>query len=507
MPGAVVAGRPGAVVAGRVTTRQARRALLETLFRAALDALDPDVLIGRVLEVVADGTAIELRVDRRRRVRLPLGAGVIVVGAGKGAAGLAAAVERRLGASVRGGLVIVPPGSAVPLAAIDLAYGGHPIPTRGSVHATRRLLRMVASAKSSAVLVLLTGGASALMAAPAPGITLRDKRRTGELLLASGASIDEMNVVRKHLSAIKGGRLATRVGTRPAATLVLSDVPGDDLSVIGSGPTVADPTSFADALQVLVRTGIMDRVPTAVRRRLQSGARGRCAETPKPGTPALRRASTLLLAGNQTARAGAARAARRAGLAVRILRTPLTGSTTAAATRFARQLDAFRARVTEPTLVVAGGETTVRLGPTAGRGGRNQEFALEVARVLANRPGWALLSVGTDGIDGPTDAAGAYVDGQTRRRVARGGGTLDDALARHDAYPLLRGLGDLVITGPTGTNVADLKLGLIWPAARWRPPPGMIEAGTLRMDGHQADVAGRGGRPRRSAPSLRSQGA
>ncbi len=490
-----------------MTARQARRVLLDGLFAAALRALDPDVLIARVLTIAAGGAALDLHVERRRPVRLPLGAGLIVVGAGKGAAGLAAAVERRLGASVRGGLIIVPPGTAASLAAIDLVYGGHPVPTRGSVDGTRRLLRTIASAKSSPVLVLLTGGASALMAAPAPGLTLRDKRRVGELLLASGASIDDMNVVRKHLSAIKGGRLAASLGIRPAAALVLSDVPGDDLSVIGSGPTVADPSTFAEAFQVLVRTGIVARVPNAVRRRLQGGMRGRCVETPKPGALASQRVPTLLLAGNQTARAGAARAARRVGLAVRVVLTPLTGATTAAAEHFARRLDAARARVTVPTLVVAGGETTVRLGPAPGRGGRNQEFALRVAQVLADRPGWALLSVGTDGIDGPTDAAGAYVDGQTRRRAARVGRALDDALVGHDAYPLLRALGDLVMTGPTGTNVADLKLGLVWPAARWRPPPGMIEAGTLPMDGQQADGAGRRGRLRRSAPSSRGRGA
>ena len=462
-----------------MTTRQARRALLDALFAAALGALDPDVLVGRVLTVAADGTALDLHVDRRRRVRLPLAAGLIVVGAGKGAAGLAAAVERRLGTRVRGGLVIVPPDDATPLAAIDLVYGGHPVPTQGSTDGARRLLRTIASATSSSVLVLLTGGASALMAAPSPGISLRDKRCVGALLLASGASIDEMNVVRKHLSAIKGGRLAARIGSRPAAALVLSDVPGDDLSVIGSGPTVPDPSTFAEALQVLERTGIVDRVPASVRRRLQGGARGRYAETPKPTASASKRLPTLLLASNRTACEGAARAARRAGLAVRVVGVPLTGSTTAAAERFARRLDVLRDRATRPTLVVAGGETTVTLDGAAGRGGRNQEFALQVARVLANRPGWALLSVGTDGIDGPTDAAGAYVDGQTRRRSARGGRALADALARHDTYPLFRVLGDLVITGPTGTNVADLKLALVWPAARWRPPPGMIEAGTL----------------------------
>ena len=407
---------------------------------------------------------------------MPLDRGVVVVGAGKGAAGLAAALERRLGAALRGGLVVVPAGGARPLARIALAAGGHPEPDRRSAAATRRLLAALARDPDAAVLVVLTGGASSLLAAPVRGLTVADERRVTALLLASGATIGEINAVRKHLSAVKGGRLAERLRGRPAAALVLSDVPGDDLSVIASGPTVADPTTFADARAVLARHDLAARVPRAVRDLLARGARGRARETPKPGAAAIRACPTLLLGGNDTAAAGAAAAARRLGLAVRRLRRPLVGPTGDAARAFARRLaDARDAATRRPVVLIAGGETTVRLGPRPGRGGRNQEFALEVARALAGVPGWALLSAGTDGIDGPTDAAGAWADGRTAARAARARRPLERALARHDAYPLLRALGDLLVTGPTGTNVADLKLALAWRSARWRPAGRVIK--------------------------------
>lgn len=420
-------------------------------------------MVARALAIDGRG-ALVVRERGRIRARVSLAAGLVVVGAGKGAAALAVALERRLGAAIVGGLVVVPPGGERRLHTIELAYGGHPVPDRASVRATRRLLALLAGSGRTPVLVVLTGGASALLTAPVAGVTLAAERRTVAALLASGVGIEEMNAVRKHLSAVTGGRLAARLARRPAVALVLSDVPGDDLSVVASGPTVGDPTTFGDALAVLRRAGIVDRVPPAVRARLARGARGRLVETPKPGAAVVRRLPTVLLASNATARAGAARAARRTGLRVAALRAPLTGPTVAAAEAFARRLARIQARAAAgpPTLVVAGGETTVRLDGAAGRGGRNQEFALAVARALADRPGWALLSVGTDGIDGPTDAAGGYADGRTRRRAARLGRSLDDALARHDAYPLLAALGDLVRTGPTGTNVADLKLALVW---------------------------------------------
>jgi glycerate-2-kinase len=419
------------------------RATLSALFDAAIAALEPRRLVRAAL----------IR-HRATLARVVAGGerGALVVGAGKGAARIAAALESEL--TIAGGLVIVPPGYACALGRVRLRLARHPVPDRRGLAATRALLDLLQRRAWNPVWVVLTGGASSLLVAPAPGLTLGDLRRTGTLLLASGARIDEINVVRAHLSAISGGRLAARLAGRPAAALVLSDVPGDDLAVIGSGPTIADPTTFADAVRIVRAYDIERRLPPRVRRRLARGLAGRVADTPKPsrrpGMP------TVLLGGNATACTGAARAARaRAYGPVMRLRRPLGGDPARAARRIAARLRALRAqaRGARPAVLIAGGETTPRLSPGRrfGRGGRNQELALEVARLLAGEPEWALLCAGTDGIDGPTDAAGAFVDGWSVER----------ALARHDVYPLLAAIGALHRPGPTGTNVADIALAMV----------------------------------------------
>jgi glycerate-2-kinase len=344
------------------------------------------------------------------------------------------------------------------------------VPDRRGVAATRTLLALLRRHPGAPVCVVLTGGASSLLVAPAPGLTLADLTRTGALLLRSGARIAETNAVRTHLSAVTGGRLGLLLHGRPALALVLSDVPGDDLAVIGSGPTVPDPTTFADVARIVRAYDIESRLPARVRRHLRRGVAGRVAETPKPsarsGIP------TVLLGGNGTACAAAIEAAHARGhRTTSRLRRPLVGEPAAAARRLAAAIRAIhrrmrrmrRARRDMTAVIVAGGETTPRLVPGGrfGRGGRNQELALEVARLLAGEPGWALLCAGTDGIDGPTDAAGAFVDGTTIARARRGGWSVEDALARHDVYPLLDAIGALHRPGPTGTNVADIALALV----------------------------------------------
>lgn len=447
------------------TLSRARRGLAD-LFAAALVTLDPDALVRALFARRVPRLAAVLAAARRD--------GVLIVGAGKGAARIAAALERALSPAVRGGVVIVPPGYACRTERVVVRCAGHPLPDARGVAATRALLAALRRRPRLPVLVVVTGGASSLLVLPAPGLTLDDTRRAHALLVESGAGIAEMNSVRAHLSAVKGGRLAERLRGRPAAAVVLSDVPGDALAVIGSGPTLSDPTTFADALRIVRDYGLEDRLPARVRRRLARGVGGRIRETPKPmarelGVP------TLLLAGNATACAGAARAARARGYPrVLRLRTSVTGTPGAAAARLATRIRALRARTRGPfpSVLVAGGETTVRIedGRRGGRGGRNQELALEVARLLAGEPGWVLLCAGSDGIDGPTDAAGAFVDGGTIARAARAGWSVDDALARHDVYPLLAAIGALYRPGPTGTNVADLALGLVWRNRGWRLP-------------------------------------
>jgi len=451
------------------------RRALATLYAAAVVAVDPAMVAAAALRVRHGHVLVRAP---RAQVRLPLRHGVVVIGAGKGAAGLAAGVEDVLGALVVGGVVIVPLGYERALTHIDVAFGNHPVPGRESHAATRRLLATLVRYPRAAVLVVVTGGASSLLVAPADGLTLADERRVGAWLLTSGVDIGGINVVRKHCSAVSGGRLAARLVGRPAAALVISDVPHDDLTAIGSGPTVGDPSTYAEALAIVAGARTTRSFPRRVRRHLERGAAGVCAETPKPGTRPARACPTLLVARNATARAAATVWARRAGIRrIVTLRRPLVGSPVAAARTLAARIRACQdaGRGDFPVLIVAGGETTVRVTVDAGRGGRNQELAAAVAAELAGRPGWALLAAGTDGIDGPTDAAGAFADGTTAVRAIRSGRALASALARHDVYPCLAALGDLFTPGPTGTNVADLTLALVWKDRGWRLPRRMLE--------------------------------
>lgn len=379
---------------------------------------------------------------------------VHVIAVGKASARMAAALDA---VDVAGGLVIGPaPAPAVPRG-MTWIEGRHPVPDEHSVEAGRSALAFARAVPADGrMLVLLSGGASSLMAVPRPGITLADKRETTRRLLLAGADIGALNTVRKHLSSIKGGQLAVAAAV-PVLTLAVSDVIGDDLSLIGSGPTVADPGTFRDALELLGRFGGVDAFPAAVVTLLEAGARGDLPETPKPGDARLEGRTARVIGSRSTAAAGAAAMAESLGYRALVLGEAVTGEARDAGPRFVA--DAWRAagRADEPVCVIATGETTVRvLG--RGLGGRNQEVALSAAGALASlaRPA-ALLSGGTDGIDGPTDAAGAVCDPSTLDRARRAGlAAPGEFLARNDAYHFFEALGDLVITGPTGTNLGDI---------------------------------------------------
>lgn len=471
MPGKVSRRADGAVRAPRAV-----RAALRAAYAAAVSAVEPAAAARAALAV--RGSRLVIRAGATR-VTLPLAHGLVVVGAGKGAAGLAAGVETVAGRHVLAGCVAVPAGYERRLTRIAVVRASHPVPDRRSTDAARRVCALVARHPRAAVLVVLTGGASSLLALPADDVTLADLQRTDAWLLASGIDIAGMNAVRKHLSAIGGGRFAERLVGRAAAALVVSDVPSDDLAVIGSGPTVADPTTYADALAVVRGAGRSQMLPGRVRRRLAAGAAGRRAETPKPGSASARACPTVLVAGNATARAGAAAWARAAGCgAVVVVRRPLTGDVAEVARAVARMIRRVRAscRGSLPALLVAGGETTVRLSKVVGRGGRNQELAAALALELTAVAGCALLAAGTDGVDGPTDAAGAFVDGATAARAARRGWALPKAIARHDVYPAWAALGDLFRPGATGTNVADLVIALVWKDCGWRLPRRVLQS-------------------------------
>jgi glycerate-2-kinase len=427
---------------------------LTAIYRAAVAAVEPGRLVRGHVE--RRGTRLAIRLGRER-VLTRQARRVWVTGAGKGALAMARALGEI--APEVAGVVIAPRSSAglrgTHFGRIRVLAGDHPVPGRRSYAATRLLLRELSrQPRQTTVLLLLSGGASALLAAPAAGVTEADKSALNRHLLRCGAPIATINAVRKHVSRVKGGGLVRLAAPREVVTLALSDVPGDDLATIGSGPGVPDPTTYAEALRSLRETAPDGRgVPDRVWRHLASGAAGRAPETLKPGERAARKALAVVVGSNATALRAAAAAARRLGYRVVRWRTPLAGEAAVVARRMVETLP----RAAGPTCVLAGGETTVTVGEAAGRGGRSQELALAAAVGLAAGP-WALLAAGSDGIDGRTDAAGAFCDGSTLERGGRR--RAERALREHDAYRFFARTGQLFRPGPTGTNVMDLVIAL-----------------------------------------------
>ncbi len=431
-----------------------RRDLL-AIHRAALRAADPERILERDLrgDVVSGWTV-------RGEPLLPppraAGEPVFLFGAGKAAAALARGVQRRLSGEAIGGRIIVKHGHGLAVPGVTIEEAGHPVPDADSVAATGRLLEdLRGHGGKGRILVLLTGGASALLVAPAAGITLDDKSRVSSLLLACGADIHEMNTVRKHLSRVKGGGLIPLLPPGRSAALVISDVIGDQLTSIGSGPATADPTTFGEALGVLEKFGLSGRVPEGVIHRLREGAAGRVAET--PDTPADGVPHHIVASNFHSLQAALAEASR-LGYRTEIFGRDLVGGVHATAHRFARRL-AELGSAAGPSALVAGGELTLQVTGD-GRGGRSQEFALVAAEELEGVSGVALLAAGTDGTDGPTNAAGAFADGRSWARARERGRDPVATLGNNDSWSLFQETGDLLITGPTGTNVMDLMIGL-----------------------------------------------
>ncbi len=447
-------------------TAGAARAALVAAWRAAVAAVHGETLLRRHSHIDGDQWCIQLP-DREWRVALPdarTGGRLRILGAGKAAASLARGVEAVLGERIADGLVIVKHGHGEPLQRCRQLEAGHPLPDAGSARAAAAAFEFVGRPSATDLyVVLLTGGASALLAGPAAGLSLDDKMLVTKLLVASGASIAQINVVRRHLSCIKGGQLARALAPAASITLAISDVLGDPPEAIGSGPTVPDPSTFAEALEVLRGCGLEGRVPAAALQRLRSGAAGALPETPKPSDPAFAHGRFAIVATLADAMAAAARQAEASGFEVIADGPALQGDTHARAREFAtrlRALAATRPAGGPPRMLVAGGETTLQVHGT-GQGGRNQEFAVVAAQALAGTEGLSVLAAGTDGTDGPTDCAGAFADGGTSRRAIEAGLDPVALLADNDSHRLLRGAGDLFVTGPTGTNVMDLVLGVV----------------------------------------------
>ena len=442
------------------------RSLLGELFFAATAATNGSLLLGRGGSV--EGSTWHYR-TQSLDFQFPLpttehGGKLVVVGAGKAAASLAAGLELSLGSRIHAGCIITKYGHAMPLTRSRVIEAGHPVPDEAGALGTQAVLALVGNLSThDCAFVVLTGGASALLTAPASGLTLEDKSVVNALLVRSGASINHINVVRKHLSAVKGGGLLRLSNGARLCTLVISDVIGDDLSTIGSGPTVADPSTFQDALEVLSTHGLMHVVPERALERLRSGALGLVPETLKPDDNRLTRNTSLIIANLGHALAAMSERASALGLATQMQADAIRGDTHVAARRFAdwilRSLDR-RVRGAPPLALIAGGETTLVVRGR-GRGGRNQEFALVVARELRGVPNVTVLAAGTDGTDGPTDAAGAYADGSTCERAVARGIDPEKTLANNDSYALFAALGDHFHSGPTGTNVTDVCVAIV----------------------------------------------
>jgi hydroxypyruvate reductase len=430
----------------------------DRIFRAALDAVRPAALLRRMVRVEGD----RLRVGDRP-FTLP-GSGVRVAGGGKAAAAMAAALEEILGSRVADGIVAVKDGHAVPTRTVRVREAGHPIPdARGAAAAGEVLALASAAREGDLLIVLLSGGASALLTLPAGNVSLDDKRRVTDLLLRAGAPIGDLNAVRKHLSRVKGGRLARAASRGRLVSLILSDVIGDRLDVIASGPTVPDPTTYADALAVLDRHDPRGEAPPAVRAHLREGAAGRQPETPKPEAPGFGHVANAIIGHNFDALLAARDAAEGLGFRARVISPDVEGEAREVAREHADLARGIRERgdpAAPPACVLSGGETTVTVRGK-GRGGRNTESALAFAIAAEGLAGVAGLFAGTDGTDGSTDAAGAVADGETAARARARGLDPRAFLDANDSYTFFERAGGLIRTGPTLTNVMDVRIVLV----------------------------------------------
>ncbi|HEY8956342.1 glycerate kinase [Chitinophaga sp.] len=430
---------------------------IKDIFLQGVAAVHPQRLIRKNVQVIPATRVINISGDS---YAIPAHAGVWIMGAGKAAAAMAQELENILaGHFPLQGLVVTKYGHALPLQQVELVEAGHPVPDEQSVAASVKLLEMAAKVQpSDLVIFLLSGGASALLADVPVHSSLTEVQQLFEALLKSGADIREMNTVRKHLSGIKGGQLAKNIYPATLCTIVLSDVVGDDLSVIGSGPTVADPSTFADTMEVLRKYHLTEKISTPLLQHIENGVAGRIPETPKPGDSSLLHTHNYLTGTNRIALEAAAEKARELGYHPILLSDRVTGEVHAVADRLVQTALEYNGPL--PACLLAGGETTVQVTGN-GLGGRNQQLALAAGIALAHYPSLTFLSGGTDGSDGPTNAAGAIVDASTIKNAEKMQLDPNSFLQQNDAWHFFSKAGGLMITGPTQTNVMDLMIMLI----------------------------------------------
>jgi glycerate 2-kinase len=435
----------------------ARTLALESL-EAAINAADPKKIVSSKV-VLKDNI---LRAEQNT-FNLSQYERIFVVGGGKAAAPMAQAIEEILGSRITDGTVNVQKGCQSKTAKITLNFSSHPLPDEEGVVGTKKMLEIAKKASASDLVVsLISGGGSSLMSYPREGISVMDLQKLTTSLLRSGATISEVNAVRKHTSGFKGGWLAKIAYPATILNLILSDVVGDPLDVIASAPTVPDPTTFRDAHAVLEKYGLWQNCPDSVKKVITQGEEGLLEETPKPGDPVFEKAYNIVIGNNRTAAFAASQYLKSKGLNNLLLTTTLEGEARCVGTFFATIANEILASdhpLAKPCAIIVGGETTVTVKAN-GLGGRNQEIALAASLKIKGRANSAVVvaSMGTDGIDGPTDAAGAIIDAKTQQRAETLGLTSEEFLAKNDAYNFFSKLGDLIFTGQTGTNVNDISL-------------------------------------------------
>lgn len=427
-----------------------KRIHAEAIYRAAVAAVQPAALLPQHLQLKENILQIGNQSISLATTNL------YVIGAGKAAAAMAQTVESILGDQINAGIITTKYEHALPLEKIICIEAAHPVPDEKSVDAVEQTISLLQQTKADDVIIcLISGGASSLWADTPHGISLKELQQTFDLLLKSGASIDEMNCVRRHLSQIKGGQLLRYAPQVHWFTLIVPDVPGDQLQDIASGPTCADATTFADAMNIIIKYQLQQQLPTSVLHYLQKGLKGELADTIKPGNELLQKVNNTIIGSNKTALAAAKQKAEELGYTVIVQEELLTGETAAAATTIMQKATQYHSD--KPACFLFGGETTVTVTGN-GKGGRNQHLALCALHHISNEPNITLLSAGTDGTDGPTDAAGAFADDALHKAAEDHQLSISDAINNNDAYPFFEKVNGLLKTGATQTNVMDIVI-------------------------------------------------
>ncbi|MFH1624541.1 MAG: glycerate kinase [Pseudomonadota bacterium] len=443
--------------------KEKSRKTIRDIFGKAVMAVDPKEVIKRNVRLADSPSGVKLLI-RDREYDLSEYRGIYVVGAGKAASSMAWAIEEVLGERIIRGIVNVKYGYREALDKITVNEAGHPLPDEAGVKGTRDILDLIATLSGhDLVICLISGGGSALMPLPCEGITLSEKQNTTKLLLECGATINEINAIRKHISRVKGGRFAKDVYPATLISLILSDVIGDRLDVIASGPTVPDKSTFADCLKIIEKYGITRKIPPVILTHLTDGSKGKREDTPKPGDVIFDKTQNVIIGNNLLAIDEARKHSEEMGYNPLILSSSIEGETKEVAkvhAAIAKEVLTSGNPVRRPACIISGGETTVTIHGS-GLGGRNQEFVLAAAMEIDGVEEITVLSGGTDGTDGPTDAAGAIADGGTIERARKLKMDPYSYLKNNDSYHFFEKLDDLLITGPTNTNVMDLRLMIV----------------------------------------------